>query len=238
MREFRKAWIIPVFLFAAAALPAAAGDLPPGVQFRIGGFSLAGGGDFWNDIEQTFTLDSGDFDGAVVGVTWVHPWGNHLEVGYNADFYGRTVESAVQGYVDSNGFPIFHDSSLYSVPLTVDMRILPFGRFNDRRHGRHSLQPAFYLGLGAGVNIWEYEEVGDFVDFTNDEIFFDRFEDRGIAFQTHALAGVEIPFGRQWGAMFEVRRSWADDTPDGDFAGLGKLKLGGTSAYVGATARF
>lgn len=233
----RTVWISLACLLASV-LPLMAGDGPTGLQFRLGGVQLEGEGDFWAGVEDTFTLNTGDFDGAAVGVTFIRPFGNHLEVGYNMDFYSKTVESSVIGYVDGNGFPIFHDTSLSMLPLMVDFRVLPFGRYGNRHSGHHSLKPAFYFGFGAGVNIWEYEEVGDFVDFTTDEIFFDQFEDRGIAFQTHALVGLEIPLSREWGAMFEVRRSWADDTPDGDFAGLGKLELGTTSAYVGASLKF
>ena len=38
-----------------------------GMQFRIGGFFLEGGGEFWDETENVFTLASSDFDEIMVG---------------------------------------------------------------------------------------------------------------------------------------------------------------------------
>ena len=72
----------------------------------------------------------------------------------------------------------------------------------------------------------------------NNEIFFDRFIDSDWAFQTHALAGVELPISPAMGLLFEGRYSWVDDDAGGDFAGLGEIDLGGPSAFVGASFHF
>ena len=55
-----------------------------------------------------------------------------------------------------------------------------------------------------GLIFWEYEEVGVFVDapVVPEEIFFARFIDDGVAFEVHALAGVEIPMGRMTNLLF------------------------------------
>lgn len=207
-------------------------------QFRIGGYFPRGDSDFWLDTEQTFTLDHSDFNEAIVGISFVGSFGNHLEAAFNADFYDATVVSAVRGFVDEDGFPIFHDSTLRLTPLTVDVRFLPAGRYRVRSGGRYVKQPVFYIGGGGGLALWEYEEVGDFVDFSDDSIFFDRFKDDGVAFEAHALAGVELPLGRTWSLLFEGRYSWVDDNLGRDFAGLGEIDLGGLSTYLGGSWRF
>jgi hypothetical protein len=220
-----------------------AGGYGPGredlaVQVRVGGFWPSGEGRFWDDLENTFTLDESDFNDVVIGFSIVRALSNHVEIGFNADFYDASVRAAVRGFEDEFGFPILHDTRLETLPLTVDLRFLPAGRYRERGHGRRVLQPVVYLGGGAGFAYWEYEEVGDFVDFRRREIFFDRFAEDGIAFEIHGLAGLELPFGHTFSVLFEGRYSWADDEPGGDFAGLGELDLGGFSGYIGGSWRF
>ena len=228
-----------LLLLAGGSLDARAGhNYDFAFQFRLGGFFPDGESAFWDDTEESFTLDVSDFDDAILGLSFVGSFNNHVEAGLNIDFYEGESFSAVRGFVDEDGFPIFHDSWLRTVPLTIDVRFLPFGRYRQRPQGRNVLQPVFYLGGGVGLTYWEYEEEGDFVDFTNDEIFFDRFIDDGFAFETHALAGLELPFGRTWSLLLEGRYSWADDDLGGDFAGLGEIDLSGPSAYIGGSFHF
>ncbi len=226
-----------MLLMAATPTPAYDGNL--GFQFRLGGFFPSGDSVFWEDVEDTFTLRVSNFNDTIVGFSFVGSFGNHLETGFNIDFYRSTVRSSVRDYVDQAGLPILHDTRLTLTPMTVDVRLLPAGRYRIRgAQGRRVLQPVFYLGGGLGFNYWEYEEVGDFVDFTDESIFFDRFIDTGWAFEAHALAGLELPFGRTWSLLFEGRYSWSEATPGGPFSGLGELDLGGFAAYVGASWRF
>jgi hypothetical protein len=211
-------------------------------QLRLGGFFPSGGDEFWDETEDVFTLRMSDFDGFVFGASFVGSVSNRVEIGGNLDFYRRTVRSSYSGIVDSAGFPILHDSRLTLTPLTVDVRLLPGGRHRIVRGGRAALKPVFYLGGGGGVNFWEYEEVGDFLDFEVDPqqppIFYGRFLDDGAALELHALAGVEFPMSPGFNFVLEARYSWSDETLDGDFAGLGRIELGGLSTYAGASFRF
>ena len=209
-------------------------------QLRFGAFFLEGGGELWDTNEELFTLEASDFDDFIFGLSWVHSFHNHFELGVNLDFYEETVLSHYRDFVDQRGFRIFHDTSLDLAPLSVDVRFLPGGRHRIRAKGRRILKPVFYVGGGIGTVFWEYEEVGDFLDFTEDppEIFPARFQDDGNAFEIHALAGVELPFGRASSFLLEARYSKADDDLDDDFAGLGEIELGGTAVYGGLSFRF
>jgi hypothetical protein len=102
------------------------------------------------------------------------------------------------------------------------------------------LKPAFYLGAGLGATFWEYEEFGDFLDFSEDppRIFHGDFNDDGVAFEIHGLVGVELPLNPAVGLLFEARYSLADDDLGDDFAGLGDIELGGASIAGGFSFRF
>lgn len=211
------------------------------MQFKLGGFFPSGGDDFWAETEDTFTLDTDDFQDAILGFTYVHGVTNNVEIGFNVDIYDATVVSAYRGVVDEDGFSILHDSTLQMVPMSVDVRLLPGGRYAVRGpRGRLVQRPVFYLGGGIGVNFFEYEEIGDFVDFGDPAlpVGFDRFRDQGAAFQTHVLAGVELPLGERWSLMFEGKHTWVDEELGDDFAGLGTIDLGGFSISAGASIRF
>ena len=224
-------------LVLGAASRAEAADLA--FQVRMGGFFPDGDSNFWDETEARFTLDSSDFEDFVLGLTLLSALGNYLEVGFNVDFYETTVLSAEREFVDNFGNEILHDTHLETVPMTVDLRFLPGGRYRIRGpQGRQVLKPVFYIGGGLGLTYWEYEEVGDFVDDATLSIFFERFVDDGVAFEAHALAGLELPFGRSLALLFEGRYSWADDDLGGDFAGFGELDLSGPSVFVGGSFRF
>ncbi len=210
------------------------------LQFRLGGFLPEGGGELWEENEDVFTLDVSDFDGFVLGFGYVHSVHNHLEVGINVDFYDESVHSEYRDFVDEFGFPIFHETRLELIPVTADVRFLPFGRHRIGAAGRQMLKPAFYVGGGVGATFWQYEEFGDFLDFSEDPVVvvFGEFLDSGTAFEVHGLAGIELPLGRMTNLLFEGRVSSATDELSEDFAGLGDIELGGTSIYAGVSFRF
>ncbi len=240
---------LTVLTLTAAPAPAqAAGPPAPresAVQLRLGIFMPAGDSDFWDDTGDVFTLDISDFDDFTAGFSYVHPSSNHVEIGVNFDLYGGNSSSVYRDFVDEDGFTIPHDTDLSLLPLTVDVRLIPGGRYRVRPGGRYVLKPVFYIGAGLGVTFWEYEEEGFFLDFTDypedpPVVFYDRFVDDGAAFEVHALAGVEIPIGRRTNLLFEGRFSVSEDDLGGDFAGLPatELDLSGTSIAGGLSFRF
>ena len=227
-------------LIGAAPSLAQSGHARQSFQTRFGWFFLEGGGDLWNSNEEVFTLAPSDFDDFRFGVSYVGSLTNHFEVGLNLDFYEERARSAYRDFVDQGGFPILHDTIVETTPLTLDLRWLINGRYRQRGQGRNVVQPVFYIGAGAGVNFWEYEEIGDFLDFGFDPplIVFGDFREDGEALTVHVLGGVELPVSPYFNVVLEARHSWSDDRLKGDFGGLGRIELGGTSAFVGAAFRF
>jgi hypothetical protein len=252
MRRARFAAAAAALILLVSAMPAAAHPPGPprpagpdrsGIQFRMGGFWLDADGGFWDDTEEVFTLDSDDFDGWMLGFTYLFSVNNHLDVGFNLDLYEETVRSGYRDWVDEFGYPILHDTQLSLVPMTADVRVNLMGRHRIRPGGRYIVQPLVYVGAGAGMVAWEYEEVGDFLDFSvtpDPEIFYDRFVDDGLALEAHVLAGVELPVGPSVNLLFETRYSLASDELGGDFSDLYErdIDLGGYSAYGGISFRF
>jgi hypothetical protein len=229
-------------VFAAGGRPAAAAPGSDGAfNFRLGGFFPSGDGPFWEANEAAFTLDHSDFDGFMAGASYSAALNNYVEFGVGLDFYYEAVRSADRNFEDQFGSPILHDTRLSMIPMTVDLKFLPAGRY--KRTGadgrRFVRRPAPYIGGGIGMNYWEYEEEGDFVA-SDLSIVYDRLKDTGLAFEKHVMVGLELPVSPQWYLTFEARQSWAEDTPGGAFSTInpGDLDLGGTSVFVGGSVRF
>lgn len=232
---------------AGAASPAwAQGARDNGaLQFRLGGYFPQLGGEFWDANFDAYTLDESDFQDAMVGGSFIFPANNNLEIGFNIDFYDAATRSADRDFTDEFGAAILHDTGLRVVPMTVDLRVLPTGRYALRgKDGRIAVRrPVPYLGAGLGFSYWEFEEVGDFVDDPNGPnptVVFDDVGDSGTAFETHVLAGIEIPVGLAWSLVFEGRYSWCDDQPGGRLGEIypGDIELGGAAFFFGGSVRF
>jgi len=225
----------------AVTAPAAADPYLPGrsLQFRAGTYVPAGGGDLWTDNESVFTLEAADLQDFAAGATYVHPLNNHVEVGFNIDRYEGSSRSEYRDVFES-GFPIAHDTYLGSTPMVLDLRWYPAGRFRTGPGSRPALRPAFYLGAGGGANFWSYEEVGDFVDFSDPglPIVGGRFEDSGVAFQAQLSAGLELPLSRHFNLVLEGRYSWSDAELGGPFDGFGTIDLGGAWFFAAGSFRF
>jgi hypothetical protein len=234
-------WMAAGVLAAAASVGSASAQAENGAfQFRAGVFSPSGGGEFFDENEEVFTFDASDLTGGAIGATYLQPISPRWELGWNLDFSEGSDVTRYRDIEDEDGFPILHDSRLSRVPVTVDLRFLPGGRYAARgSRGQYAARrPIPYLGAGIGANFWRYEEEGDFVDFGTNEIFTDEFVDRGVAMETHVLAGLELPVGRLWSLALEGRYSWSDDELSDDFEGLGKIVMDGGSAFLGFTYRY
>lgn len=247
MRRSATLLAIATIAVVVAAIPASAQPGPRPLntqfQFRFGYFVPEGGGSFWNDTSSVFTLDAEDFDDFDFGMTYVTGLSNHLEMGFNLDFFESTVRSEYRDWVDEAGFPILHDSTLRLTPFTADVRFLPGGRqkYRGSRSQYAVRKPAGYLGAGVGLVFYHYEEVGDFLDFTTPEVpvlFPASYEDDGVVPEFHILGGLDVPVGPNWSFLIEGRYSWAEASLGQDFSGLGDMNLGGFSGFFGAAVHF
>jgi hypothetical protein len=238
--------VLALLLASAASSAWAQGARDSGAfQFRLGGFMPQTNSEFWDSNFDAYTLDSSDFNDAMLGGSYVFSASNFVEVGFNLDFYDSVARSADVDFTDQFGNAILHDTSLRLVPMTVDVRVLPAGRYAMRGQGGRIAvrRPVPYLGAGLGFNYWEFEEVGDFVDdpgAPEPAVIFDRVADSGTDFETHVLAGIEVPVSPFWSLTFEGRYSWSEAETDGRLADLypGKIDLGGAAFFFGASVRF
>jgi hypothetical protein len=232
-------------LLALAATSTAAQPMPERMprhafQLRFGYLFPHGEGALWDDSASRFTLAPEDFNGPVWGLSFVTAVNDNFEVGVHGDWYGETVVAEERGFVDEFGYAVVHDTTLEQRPFAIDVRLIPGGRYRGGSPARSRLKPVFYIGAGLGVNIWDYEESGDFVDAGDPDlpIYYGTFKESGEALEARVLAGLELPLSPGFNVLVEGRYSWAQGDLNRDLAGFETIDLGGAWAFVGASFRF
>jgi hypothetical protein len=222
--------VLTLGIVAALPSPAAAG----GLDLRVGGFFPAEKGTLFEDVRELYSVNDGDWKGVYGGVEYSFGLGEKLELGLHVDGYGRTRNTFYRDFTRPSGREITQELKLQTVPMGVTLRFVP-------RPGRGEVTP--YLGVGADLVYWKYEEFGDFIDFESErqDVIPDFFQADGTAPGFHVAAGVRVPVSYDFSIVGEARYLWAKDDMGDDFGaytGPDKLDLSGFTATLGVNIRF
>ena len=208
--------------------------VPHGVDGRVADDVL--------NVNRTFlSFDLNEFKGASFGAEWLFPIGGYVEGGAGIAFSscraalplprclrGRTVPSVYTDFIDGDGTEIDQDLRLRLVPVSLTMRVLPFGQDSP-------VQP--YVGGGLTIINWRYSEFGEFIDFGQGmAIFQDSYTGSGTETGPVLLGGLRVA-GDRFGVGGEVRYQEAEAALSSDFAGS-KLDLGGWTYQMTIGFRF
>jgi hypothetical protein len=206
-----------------------------GLDLRIGGFKPAADSTLFRDNTELYTVDKGDWLGIYGGAEYSAGFGDNFEIGFHIDGYGRSIGTSYRDFERPSGRLITQTLKLRTVPMGVTLRYVV-------RPERGQITP--YVGAGADLVYWNYQEFGDFIDFDDEvnlPVFPDHFESDGVAPGFHVAAGVRVPVSYDFSIVGEVRYLWAKDDMSGDFGaytGPDKLHISGGSATVGLNVRF
>lgn len=241
-------------LAAAAALPALlaaaplAGQTPDGflfgsphgsVAFRIGYAAPMAGSQVFDFVRDELTLETSDFRGPSFGGEIAVHVTERVDVGVDFSYSRTETLSEFRDWTDTNDLPIEQTTTFQRVPLAVTLRYHLMDR--GRRISSLAWVPAAwnaYVGAGAGVTWFQFEQVGDFVDFDSLDIFGDRFLAEGTATSVHALAGLDYTLTPRVVLNGEARYQYAKGDMGPDFLGFDQLDLSGMQATVGLRFRF
>ncbi len=173
-----------------------------------------------------FDLDElGGFYGEAA---WSLELGKYFEASIGTGFYQSTAPSVYLDYVNESGREIYQELKLRNIPVTGLVRIFPVGH-------RRGVQP--YVGGGVAMNIWQYSETGEFVDFWDDSIYRADYVANGTAFGPVGLAGVRARVAGSGDLGVEWRYTWGEGDLNEDFLGE-KIDLGGWMLLTTLKLRF
>jgi hypothetical protein len=230
--------VLTLALVAVVPASARAG----GLDLRLGAFFPSGNSNLFDDDNQLYLhnghpVTKSDFNGIYGGLEYNARLARNVEIGFSVDGYGRSLDTSYRDFVSPTGDEIRQTLKLNIVPVGVSIRIVPTNR-------RAAVAP--YIAVGADLVFWNYEEFGDFVDFSApapQPIVPDHFKSSGVAPGAHVAVGVRVALTRDFSLVGEGRYLWAKADMGGDFAatqpGLGnRIDLGGASATLGFHLRF
>ena len=204
------------------------------VGFNVGYFALRSidsrvdGDVLFADLDS-LAFDVDNFNSATFGGEWLFGLTEFLEGGVGLGFYQHTESTVYRHFTHFDNTEIEQDLKLRVIPFTATVRFLPLGR--------GSVQP--YVGAGIGFFNWNYSEVGEFVDFTDDSIFSARYRASGNSVGPVVVGGVRVPVADVWMFGGELRYQNAKGTIDNaeDFLG-DRIDLGGWTTSFTVHLRF
>lgn len=188
---------------------------------------------------ENLTLSEDDFDAPLFGVEVGWVVNDRLDAVFGLEYAQTSPRSEFRDFVDAFGAPITQETRLKQVPLTASLRLYLTDR--GRRVGNYAWVPstvAPYVGGGAGLLWWEYEQFGDFVDFFNLTIFTEHFATDGVTATAHAFGGAAISLSPRVSLDVEARYSWADGELAPAFVGFEPIDLAGLRTTAGVSFRF
>lgn len=232
--------------FAAAQAPDFWFERPRGSIALYGGWSTPReASDLFDFVREEMTITRGDFSGPLLGADVALALTGWLDVVLGVEGTSGTRDSELRHWVE-NGFPIRQTTEFGWTRATASGRVylLPRGR----TIGTHAWVPARFspfVGGGAGVVWYTFEQFGDFIDYRTvddpegPEIFTDRLSSTGAGTTTHLLGGLEVSLTRSLVLRGEHRYNWGSAPVDAFvFSGFEDIDLAGHRTTIGIAKRF
>jgi len=236
-------------LFAVLPPEFAAAQGGPGFLFRqpivsVGlrtGYSLPrAGSDIFAHTQEQLTIENSDFAGNYFGGEVSVRVSDHVDLAFGVGYTESITRSEFRDWVDTDDQAIEQTTKFAMTPVTLSAKYFLMDR--GRSIGRFAWVPArlnAYVGGGVGVTFYNFDQVGDWVDFETSDIFNTQFKSNGNGKQLHALAGIDLTITKNIFLTGESRYLWADAALDATFfKGFNDVDLAGLQFSVGISARF
>ena len=204
-------------------------------EVRIGGFFPSLDSNLFRDdaalyLKNGHTQQNSDWNCIFGGISYNAKVARNVEVGFNLDGYGRSLDTSYRDYLADDGSEIRQRLQLDVVPLGFSVRIVPTSR-------RARFAP--FIEAGADLIFYNYEEAGDFIDFNDptQPILADSFKSDGAAAGFHLGAGLRVAVSDDFSLVGAYRYQYAKHDMGRDFSG-NQIDLGGSAVTFGVNLRF
>lgn len=243
--------LVPLVVLAAPATgqrPDFFFGQPNGTISLFGGWSMPNeGSDLFDFAREELTVERGDFAGPLLGIEAAYRLTDWLDVALGVEGARAERRSTVRGWDAVDQLPIEQTNSFSRTRATGSLKGYLLER--GRKIGTHAWIPgrwAPFVGGGAGIVWYSFEQHGEFVDYqTYDpitdtaDIFADRFRTTGTGASGHVLAGLEISLTRHLVLRGEHRYYWGSaPVASRDFSGFDPIDLAGHRTAIGIATRF
>lgn len=205
-----------------------------------GGYAVPGTSSEVFDLTfSELTVDESDFNAFSLSGEFAVRATDRLDIAIGVGWERSDTNSEYIDFVDQDEFPIQQSTVFTRVPATAGLKFYVTER--GRRISRLAWIPnriAPYLAGGGGLIWYEFQQVGDFVDFETLEIFSDDFVSSGTSAMGYLGGGVDVSMGPRWLITAEGRYRFASAEMDEGFIGFDPIDLNGLTASAGISFRF
>jgi len=199
-------------------------------NFKVGIFSPKLDSDLWQINMENLAFDKNDLRSTYFSLEYEQFLGKNLSITFEGGYYQKDHYSMYSDYVDINDDPIFQNLALEMFSVEAGVKFYPLGN-------RSRFSP--YVGGGAGMYFWKYEQWGDFIDFTTDTILENQYlETSTSTLGFNVKGGFVFLFTRSFGFMAEARYQVIKGSLSSFFEGFEKLDLTGLTVLAGFCLRF
>jgi hypothetical protein len=209
------------------------------VGLRGGWVFASAGSDLFDFVTRQLTIDKKDFNTPGVGGDVAFALTSRLDAQAGFEWNKMSKRSEYREFVDNQSLPIEQSTSLKTIHVGGSLRYMltPRGREVSRLAWvPNRVVP--YIGAGAGLIYYDFQQTGDFVDFVDLSVFADVFRSKGWAPSAHALGGVNIQIHRGLYGTVEGRYTKASGKLSSDFIDFDPLDLSGFRMSAGINVLF
>jgi hypothetical protein len=207
--------------------------------FHAGWAAARARSDLFAFTTDQLTLDRGDFSSPSIGMDIAINASRRTQIVLSGELSGVDRHSEFRKYIDNNDQPIEQSTTFSRLPVTLSVK--QYLTSTGRSIGKLAWIPtraAAYVGAGAGMEYYQFNQEGDFVDFETLNVFHDTFSSDGWAPIAHALAGFDYTLSPHLAITTEARYVWSRGSLTHDFSGFTPIDLSGFGTTLGLTVRF
>jgi hypothetical protein len=197
------------------------------------------GSDLFDFVQQHLTVEKKDFNAPVLGFDFGIEVSPRVSIGAGVDISRARTQSEYRAYTDNFQLPINQETSLKERNLfgSVRFNLAPRGQ-SVSRYAWVPRTFAPYVGAGAGLLWYQFEQNGDFVDFVDLSVFPDYFESSGFAPSFHVFGGTDVKLYRALFLTLEGKYVWANAELGSDFIDFDPIDLAGFKLSTGISLLF
>jgi hypothetical protein len=180
--------------------------------------------DLWDDNYENLSYDKVDFNDIVFFVEYQQQFHKHLSFYVEGGRFDKAVYAEYRDYEYDNGSPIEQSMNLAvsTIETGFKFNLLPY---------RSRFSP--YVAGGVGLYLWQYEQQGDFIDFTTMDIYEGFSDQETVSLGVHVKGGFSIRVSRHLGLMVEGKAAWAKGDLGRYFEGFEPFDVGSLSLLAG-----
>ncbi len=199
------------------------------LNLKIGLFVPRMQSDLWEINLENLTFSKSD----MMNVYYAGEYEMYLD-GYTSfslelGSYTKNIYAEYRDYTYASGEPVYQNISLRLTPIEANFKYYPLGH-------RHTVLP--FIGAGAGVYAWTFQQWGDFINFTDNTISQGSAETRRFSFGLNGRAGMVFRIQPRFAIALEGKYLYLKGKLSEDFQGFDSLDLGGFTVNVSVNIFF